>query len=118
MFANIKNGQIIRKKYIIQTYTKFSCSFLDILWDEGFINGYTVQNNKILIYLKYTNGIPCINSLKLISKPGQKIYYTLNQLWKIKAPTGILIISTNKGLMTLRNCKKLKKGGEPFIIVK
>ena len=118
MFANIKNGQMARKKFIIHRYKKICRNFLNILWDEGFILGYKIDHNILKIFLKYNNSKPVINTIKLISKPGHKIYYRLNQLWKMDDMKGLIIISTNKGLMSLKNCKKYKLGGKPFIIVK
>jgi small subunit ribosomal protein S8 len=121
MFTNIKNGQLIKRTFILQRKTKICEQFLRILWDEGFILGYkTVQTNKdqLKIFLKYKNGTPVINSLKLISKPGLRVYYSVKQLWKFNSTEGILILSTNKGVLSINECKKKKVGGEPFVIVK
>ena len=121
MIANIKNGQIVKKAFIIQHPQKICASFLDILWDEGFILGYKIfgkQQNKIKIFLKYRNGNPVINSLVAITKPSLRKYYSLNQLWKIKSNSGLLIISTNKGLYSLEECKKLRLGGELFLLIR
>jgi len=101
--------------------------FLDVLWNEGFILGYTnnfqminkkyfKNNNNIKIFLKYKNGKPAIKIIKPISKPGRRIYYTIKQIWKID-PNLVIIFSTNKGLKTLDECKKFKLGGEPYIII-
>ena len=70
------------------------------------------------IFLKYNNSKPAINSFKVLSKPGKKVYYSVKQLWKIDSNNGLIIISTNKGLLTLAGCKKLNIGGEPFLLVK
>ena len=86
MFANIKNGQLAKKVVIVQTRKKICEAFLNILWDEGFILGYKISeknSNKIKIFLKYKNGRPAINSIKFISKPGRRIYYSTKQIWKI-----------------------------------
>ena len=95
--------------------------FLDILWDEGFIVGYKIENEKedrIKIFLKYVeNGKPSINNIKAISKPGRRIYYSLKQIWKIDSSKTLIIFSTNQGLKTLAECKKLKLGGEPLIAI-
>tara|TARA_B110000238_G_scaffold189517_1_gene221693 strand:- start:1202 stop:1342 length:141 start_codon:yes stop_codon:yes gene_type:complete len=45
------------------------------------------------------------------------MYYSVKQIWKIDSSKTFLIISTNKGLKTLVECKKLKIGGEPFLII-
>jgi len=120
MFANIKNGQLTKRNFVFQTRKKICESFLKILWREGFILGYKIDpnNNKQLkIFLKYKNGQPVIKSLKSISTPGRKIYYSIKQIWKIDSNKSFIIFSTNKGLKSITDCKRLRIGGEPFIII-
>jgi small subunit ribosomal protein S8 len=120
MFANIKNGQLSKRSFIYQKRKNICEEFLKILWQEGFILGYKIEqknSNKMKIFLKYKNGRPVINSLKLISKPGRRIYYSKKQIWKIDSSKSFIVFSTNKGLKTIIDCKKLGIGGEPFISV-
>ena len=121
MFTSIKNGQIAKKSVIMGPRKVICESFLKILWDEGFISGYKVSSqnsNKLEIYLKYTNtGRPTINSLKFLSKPGQRIYYSVKQIWKLDSSKTLIIFSTNKGLKSINECKKNNIGGEPLIII-
>lgn len=120
MFANIKNGQLAKRNFIYQTRKKICEAFLQVLWDEGFILSYRIDSsnpNKLKIFLKYNDRKPVINNIKLISKPSKRIYWSLNQIWKIDSSKNFIIFSTNKGLKSIVNCKKLKIGGEPFIIV-
>jgi small subunit ribosomal protein S8 len=120
MIANIKNGQMAQKSFILQKQKKICKSFLNILWDEGYILGYkNYQNNSntIKIFLKYNQGKPVINSLKLVSKPGHRIYYSIKQIWKINSNKTFIIFTTSKGLLTIVNCKKLAVGGEPLVII-
>ena len=95
---------------------------LNILWDEGYILGYktsTSNPNVTKIYLKYNNDkSPAITNFKIISKSSLRIYYSLKQLWKIKDNQGLIILSTNKGLLSANTCKKLGIGGEPVLIIK
>jgi len=103
-----------------QKRKKICESFLKVLWDEGFILGYKVSsvNSGILkIFLKYQNGIPVISSMQLITRPSKRVYYSLKQIWKFDSGKACVILSTNKGLKTVTECKKLKIGGEPFLIV-
>jgi small subunit ribosomal protein S8 len=121
MFANIKNGQMAKKSFILQRKKKICSAFLNLLWNEGFILGYTISEsnpNMFKIFLKYKNGKPAIKSLRPITKPGQRIYYSNKQLWKMESSKGVVFVSTNKGLMLLDECKKLNLGGEPYIIIK
>lgn len=121
MFANIKNGQMAKKSVILESRKNICESFLKILWDEGFISGYRIfaQNNKkIEIFLKYTRaGQPVISSLKCLSKPGQRLYYSAKQIWKLDSSKTFIIFSTNKGLKTINQCKKDKIGGEPLVVI-
>lgn len=83
MFTSIKNGQLAKRDFIYHTRKKICESFLKILWDEGFIVGYTIslKNPKELkIFLKYNKNRPVINSIQFISKPGRRIYYSINQV--------------------------------------
>ena len=118
MFISIKNAQMAKKGIIFISEKKICESFLKILWDEGFISGYSVMNNKIKVFLKYTKtGQPTINSLKFISKPGQRIYYSIKQIWKLDSSKLFIIFSTNKGLKSINQCKKHNLGGEPLLII-
>ena len=119
MFANIKNGQLAKRSYVHQKKKRVCELFLSILWNEGFIMGYKIESEKkgcLKVFLKYNeNGKPSINSIKVISKPGRRIHYSLKQIWKINSSKTLIIFSTNQGLKTLPECKKLKLGGEPII---
>jgi small subunit ribosomal protein S8 len=120
MFSSIKNGQLAKKAFIYHRKKNFCEQFLRVLWDEGFILGYKTDlknPNKIKIFLKYKNEEPVISSIKLITKPGRRIYYSIKQIWKLDSCKTFIIFSTNKGLKTINNCKKLKIGGEPFILI-
>lgn len=121
MFANIKNGQLAKRSYIYQKRKKLCELFLNILWNEGFIIGYKIEGknkDNLKIFLKYIeNGKPSINNIKVISKPGRRITYSLKQIWKIDSSKTLIIFSTNQGVKTLAECKKLQLGGEPIITI-
>lgn len=119
----LKNGMLLQTPFIYQKNKKNSKELLNILWDEGFILGYKMFKTKnelyvFKIFLKYTNTNSAINTIKFISKPGFKIYCSLKQLWKLNFIKGLLIISTNQGLKTLTECKKIKLGGKLLFLLK
>jgi small subunit ribosomal protein S8 len=118
--ANIKKGQLNRRAFIFNRKKKICESFLNILWNEGFILGYNIElnnSNKIKIFLKYKSGKPVINSIKFLSLPSRRLHYSVKQIWKIDSSKSFIIFSTNKGLKSVVECKKFKIGGEPFIII-
>lgn len=120
MFANIKNGQLSKRSVIYQKRKKICEAFLRILWAEGFILGYIVDEknvNQIQIFLKYNKNRPAIRSVRILSKPGRRLYYSTKQIWKIDSNKSFIIFSTDKGLKSILECKKLRVGGEPFIAI-
>ena len=119
MFVNIQNGQMAKKSILMQPKKNICESFLQILWNEGYISGYRILNNKkIEIFLKYTRtGKPVINSIKFLSKPSQNLYYSIKQIWKLNSSKTFIVFSTNKGLKTINDCKKIKIGGKAFALI-
>jgi small subunit ribosomal protein S8 len=120
MFTSIKNGQLAKRSFISHKKKKLCEAFLKILWNEGFIVGYKQSQTHadyIKIFLKYINGKPAINNIKFITRPGRRVSYSIKQIWKIDSSKNFILFSTNKGLKTIDSCKKLKIGGEPFIII-
>jgi len=120
MFSKLKNSQLVKKPVIFQKKKKICAQILNILWDEGFILGYqTSKKNSELfeVFLKYNSNVPSISVIKSVSKPGKRIYFSAKQLWKKDSNLGLLILSTNKGIISLQQCKKLNIGGEPLVFV-
>ena len=120
MFTNIKNGQLSKRNIIFQRRKKICEAFLKILWAERFILGYQINKankSQIKIFLKYTKNKPAISSIKFLSKPSRRLYFSAKQIWKIDSNKSFIIFSTNKGLKSLIECKKLRIGGEPFIAI-
>lgn len=120
MFANIKNGHLSRRSVILQRKKRICEAFLKILWAEGFILGYTINEknpSQLKIFLKYNQNKPVIQSITFMSKPSRRLYYSIKQIWKINSSKSFIIFSTNKGLKSIMECKKLRIGGEPFIII-
>ena len=104
-----------------QPKTKLTITFLNILWDEGFILGYKIDKsdpNLLKIFLKYKNKNPVINSIKFIFKPSRHIYYSVTQLWKLDSKKSLIILTTSRGLMTAHECKKTQTGGKPIFIIR
>jgi len=121
MSSTIKNSLLSNKKFVREIKQKNCESILNILWDEGFILGYKtckLNSKYIIIFLKYNDKYPSIKSIKSISKPSLKIYYSSKQLWKLNLNQSVIIVSTNRGVFSAEECKKLKLGGEPILIIK
>ena len=111
MVTSIRNGQLARKAYVCLLRTTLCESVLNVLWDEGFIHGYQVEEKFLKIFLKYKNNTPAVSSIKIISKPSLRVYNSAKQLWKLKFTEGVTIVSTNKGVVSLRSCKEKNSSG-------
>ncbi len=116
MLTCIRNSQIAKKKKFLIYYSKFKESILKIFLREGFIKKYCLINSninkKILIKLKYLTGLPVITKIKRISRPGLRVYLSYNKLPIVKSGLGVFIISTSKGVISDKEARLFKIGGE------
>ncbi len=116
MLTNIRNAQLSKKLNISIFYSKIKESILNILFNEGYICNYRFyyfnKIKKILINLKYFLNNPVISKIKRISKPGLRIYKNYKNLPSIISGLGIFIISTSLGILSDKNARKFKVGGE------
>ena len=120
LIINIKNGYSAKCNFILHSRKKFYETFLQILWKESFILGYSIygkSQKKLKIFLKYKNNQSVIHNIKTISKPGRRIYYSTTEIWKINSNKLFIIFFTSKGLKSISECKKYKIGGEAFILI-
>ena len=116
MIARIKNAQVRNSKKVLMPSSKFKSKIAEVLKNEGYIINYNIlnDNNKsqLEILLKYNSGNPVISTIQRISKPGRRIFSSVDSLPKINNGLGIAIISTPKGVMSDIDARKQKVGGE------
>jgi len=88
----------------------------EILKKNGYIYDYKIdedsKQNIITVLLKYSDGVPAINGLKRISKPGLRIYKKSDELPRVLNGLGTAVISTSKGLLTEKEARRQDTGGE------
>ncbi len=122
MLTAIKNATMVYKEKIEVHYSKVKEEILRVLKEEGYISNYKkvdAPNNKsyLRIFLKYgPNKEQVINDIVRVSKPGRRIYRSYKDL-KTDDFT-MYILSTPKGIMSDKEAKKLKVGGEVICLVK
>ena len=116
MIARVKNAQARNHKKVELPSSNFKTKIADILKNEGFIKDFknSVDNKKAILSLelKYHSGNPVISNFERVSKPGRRIFSSVNGLPKINNGLGIAIISTPKGVMTDMDARKERLGGE------
>lgn len=115
MLTRIRNAGLAHKTELVLPYSKFKENLAKVLFAEGFISGVNVLTGKVKllqINLKYTANTSVISGLKRISKPGQRIYLPADKLPRTNGGFGITVVSTSKGLLTDKQARKDKVGGE------
>tara|TARA_B100001765_G_scaffold75963_1_gene46242 strand:+ start:122 stop:520 length:399 start_codon:yes stop_codon:yes gene_type:complete len=117
MITRIRNAQLRTLNKVSIPNSKFRARILDVLKEEGYISDYkflTDKKNKgsLLVDLKYNNGLPVINEISRVSKPGRRIYTRAGSIPKIKNGLGIVIVSTSMGIMSDNDARSKNIGGE------
>lgn len=116
MLTRIRNAISARKAELVLPYSKFKHSLANLFLAEGFISGVNELPGRVKmlqINLKYdSTGDAVITGLKRISTPGQRIYLGSGRVPRTNGGFGITVISTSKGLLTDKQARKEKVGGE------
>ncbi len=116
MLTRIRNAALAKKAEAVLPYSKFKKALADVLVREGFIGGVKelVGEHKMMeVKLKYSEGgDSVISGIKRISKPGQRIYLPCEKIPRTNSGLGITVISTSQGLITDKEARKQKVGGE------
>ena len=120
-FIRIKNAYLVKKDRVVIPFSKIKYEMAKILEQGGFV--LAIRKKKRVkkagfeqlfldLKLKYEDNIPSFEDVKLISKPGRRIYLNKNEIKPVKEGYGILIVSTSKGIMTGEEAKRLGLGGQ------
>jgi small subunit ribosomal protein S8 len=116
MLISIKNAISVKHPVVSIPFSNFKYEIAKILERESFVEKAEKKGRGVKkfieVTLKYEKKQPAISGLKRISKPGQRIYFPFKKIKKVKGGYGIAIISTSKGLMTNKDARKQKMGGE------
>ncbi len=118
MLTRIRNGLTAKHESVIVPASKMKVAVAEILVKEGYVKSYEIVEkpvqNDILINLKYSNikGLKVVNGLKKVSTPGLRVYASVDKLPKVLNGMGIAILSTNKGILTDKEAREQKVGGE------
>lgn len=120
MLIKIKNAGAVNKKTVSVPYSNIKYQLAKILVKEGFVEDVKKKphsalhpQGRIVIKLSYNDeGAHKIHEVKRISKPGRRIYLKAKNLYMPKSGYGLLIVSTPQGLLSGKEARKRKIGGE------
>jgi len=119
MLTRIRNGQSARLTHVVAPYSNLHVAVLEVLKDEGFIASFVkeeVRNNisVLNIKLKYFQDSGVIKSISRVSKPGKRVYYSIDDLKNNKFCNGLglVVLSTPRGVISDKNAIYHNVGGE------
>jgi small subunit ribosomal protein S8 len=117
MLTRIRNAQMRRKSKCGTPGSRLRGRVLDVLKTEGYIRDYSVTEyengrTEFEIELKYYDGAPVIKSIERVSKPGRRVYASVDNLPRVANGLGVTIVSTPKGVMADYQAREANVGGE------
>lgn len=117
LFTRVRNALRCQLPDCSVPGSKVKVAILDVLKREGYINGYEVASegfkSSIRVHLKYgPEGQQVINTIRRFSSPGCRRYRGCDDLPEVRGGLGIAVVSTNQGILSDRECRQRRVGGE------
>jgi len=117
MLTRVRNANRISKDSLSMPASRMRVAIAQVLKDEGFIESYDVQqgapSSSLEIKLKYNeDGVAVIRAIDRVSKPGRRVYSGVDELKPVLRGQGIQIVSTPKGVISDRQAREQRVGGE------
>ena len=117
MLTRIRNAQMRRRGTVSTPGSTLRARVLDVLKSEGFIRDYSTTEfgngrTEISIELKYYDGRPVIRSVERVSKPGRRVYASVDTMPRVSDGLGVIIMSTPQGVMADHEARERNVGGE------
>ncbi len=121
MLTRVRNANAVMHEKVDIPHSKMKEKIAEILKEQGYISNYKIitEGNKknIRVYLKYSGKERIIKGIKRISKPGRRVYSSVEDMPRVLSGLGIAIVSTSKGIMTDKVARAEKVGGEILAFV-
>lgn len=119
--TRIRNAVMVGKTEVLVPTSKLKLAVAEVLVENGYLASCEVVDGKprgmLHIIINEPGKVAKINEITKVSKPGRRVYSGADELPVVKSGRGIVIVSTSKGLMTGREAKKNKLGGEVLMKV-
>jgi small subunit ribosomal protein S8 len=117
MLTRIRNAQTRRKSKVTTPASSLRQRVLDVLQAEGYIRGYSETRQEghqaeFDIELKYYDGQPVIREIERVSRPGRRVYVSVDRIPRVANGLGVSILSTPKGVMSDNEAREQNVGGE------
>ena len=121
LITRIRNAIQVGKNEIMVPTSKLKCAVVEVLKKGGYLSSYEVIDESprgiLHVVINEPGAVAKINEIEKVSKPGRRVYAGADELRGVKSGRGMVIVSTSKGLMTGREAKKNRLGGEVLVRV-
>ena len=116
MLTRIRNALMRHKLEVRVSASNLNRGVLSVMQEEGYIEGFLEETEDsipyLLVTLRYSDGEPAIRELRRISKPSVRRYFQVGDIPRIRGGLGLVVMSTNKGVISSRKARELGIGGE------
>lgn len=121
MLTRIRNANAVMHEKVDIPFSKMKERIAEILKEQGYISNFKVVTDgtkqNIRVYLKYDGKERVIKGIKRISKPGRRVYSSVEDMPRVLSGLGIAIVSTSKGIVTDKVARMENVGGEILAFV-
>ncbi len=116
MIIMMKNASLAKKELVSFPYSKVKNAILDCLKKEGYVSDFSKKVKKdgtiLEVKLIYTDSKPKIVEVERISKLSRRVYFGMKDIHSVRNGSGILVLSTPKGILSGKEARKEQVGGE------
>lgn len=116
LLNRIKTGGTAGQKTVLAPYSKFKEAILVLLEKEGYVKGFSKKGKKVTrfieIELAFVGENPRVKSVERISRPSKRVYVKAGETRSVRQGYGMMVLSTPKGILTDKQARMQKVGGE------
>ncbi len=117
MLTRIRNANLARHEHVIIPASKLKLEIAKVLKTQGYVQKYDLVDDKrqglIRIHLRYgQSGQPVISGLRRVSRPGLRVYVDAGLIPRVLGGLGVAVLSTSQGVLTDREARRRRVGGE------
>lgn len=121
MLTRIRNAALIKAEKVDVPASRIKLEIAKILKEEGFIRAYKILKDKrqgiLRLTLKYLDNENVISGLRRVSKPGRRVYVGGKAIPRVMGGVGIAILTTSRGILSDKACRRESLGGEVICYV-
>lgn len=121
MLTRIRNAALIKAEKVDIPASRIKLEIAKILKEEGFIRAYKILKDKkqgiLRLTLKYVENENAISGLRRVSKPGRRVYVGREDIPRVMGGVGIAVLTTSRGILSDKSCRREGTGGEVICYV-